>query len=141
MVRSVSSRAASGSRAKFSVLRSSSVATWPASVAATSLTRRSCGSASRVTNPRVSSRSTMPVMFDGSQLMVWAMCRIGIGPRRSSASTLAWAPVSERAAAASSYSRWKRATRPAIRSTTSRVRSSADAGTGSFDMPPAYLNI
>ncbi|MEU6236127.1 ATP-dependent Clp protease ATP-binding subunit, partial [Kitasatospora sp. NPDC047058] len=30
-----------------------------------------------------------------------------IGPRRSRACTLAWAPVCERAAAASSYSRWK----------------------------------
>ncbi len=70
----------------------------------------------------------MPVMLDGSQLSVWAMWRIGIGPRRSSASTLAWAPVSERAAAASSYSRWKSATRLAMRSTTSRVISSVGSG-------------
>src|SRR3954454_9218068 len=74
---------ASGSRANRSPSRSSR-ATWtPASVAAATLTRRSAGSGRRSTSPRASSRSTIPVTFDGSHFSFWASLRMGSGSRDS----------------------------------------------------------
>ena len=43
------------------------------------------GSGRRSTRPRDSSRSTMPVTFDGSHFSCWAIWRMGVGSRDSSA--------------------------------------------------------
>lgn len=93
-------------RAKSSDSRRARAIRRPSAVAAATFTRRSPGEGCRSTRSRASSRSTIPVTFDGSHFSRCATCRIGSGPRDSSPSTRACAPVSPCREAASSYSWW-----------------------------------